>query len=154
MEGKNKIQNKDTMQLKEVATYLEELTKGFKQGKIVVQQGEEFISLLPPESVQVEVEAKQKEGKEKFSLELSWVPAESGSEENEIKISQKEPVASPPEPENREKAPKKKEGGVEETKTEKEAPSTQKASAESGQKSARAAKTSATKGAASKKSGA
>lgn len=154
MEGKNKIQNKNSMDLKEVITYLEELTKGFKQGKIVVQQGEEFISLLPPESVQVEVEAKQKEGKEKFSLELSWVPAGPGSEENEIKITQNEPVASPPEPENKEKTPEKKEGGIEKTKTEKETPSTQKASAESGQKSAQAAKTSAAKGAASKKSGA
>ncbi|MFP4167769.1 MAG: amphi-Trp domain-containing protein [Desulfonatronovibrionaceae bacterium] len=154
MEGKNKIQNKSSMDLKEVITYLEELTKGFKQGKIVVQQGEEFLSLLPPESVQVEVEAKQKEDKEKFSLELSWVPVTSGSEESEIKITQKEPVVSPPEPENKAKDPEKKEGGGEEAKTGKEIPSAQKTSAESGQKSASATKTSAAKGAASKKSGA
>ncbi|MFO7816574.1 MAG: amphi-Trp domain-containing protein [Thermodesulfobacteriota bacterium] len=91
MTEKNKIQNKAAMTLNEAISYLEELSKGFKQGKIVVQQGEEFITLLPPENVQVEVEAKQKHSKEKFSLELSWVPMGTADSEEQIKITQTEP---------------------------------------------------------------
>jgi len=91
MNEKNKIQNKAAMTLNEAISYLEELSRGFKEGKIVVQQGEEFITLLPPENIQVEVEAKQKHSKEKFSLELSWVPTGSMDSEDRIKITQEEP---------------------------------------------------------------
>ncbi len=120
MNEKNKIETKTQMQLQEVITYLEELTKGFKEGKVVVQQGEEYLTMLPPDSINVAVEAKQK-GKEKFSLELSWVPAASSEEsESKITISQKEP----------ETTTSSGESGTEATEEKKEA-STSSASSES-----------------------
>ncbi|SHL15490.1 amphi-Trp domain-containing protein [Desulfatibacillum alkenivorans DSM 16219] len=68
----NKVSQSQTMELEKVAAYLEDLAASFKEGKIVVAKGDEFVTLTPPEQVFVEVEAKAKKDKNKFSLELSW----------------------------------------------------------------------------------
>jgi amphi-Trp domain-containing protein len=68
----NKVELKQVQKIDEVVSYLEGLLKGFKEGKIVVRQGESFVCLTPAEQVEIEVTAKKKKDKEKFSLELSW----------------------------------------------------------------------------------
>jgi amphi-Trp domain-containing protein len=89
--SKKQVTQQGLMATDEVIAYLESLVSSFKEGKVVVQQGEQFVSMNPPEQVSVEVEAKQKEGKEKFSLELSWRNVEQPAESEKVKISSKEP---------------------------------------------------------------
>lgn len=89
--SKKQVTQQGLMATDEVIAYLESLVSSFKEGKVVVQQGEQFVSMNPPEQVSVEVEAKQKEGKEKFSLELSWKNVEQPAENEKVKISSKEP---------------------------------------------------------------
>jgi amphi-Trp domain-containing protein len=81
----DKIELKQIQKIAEVVIYLEGLIKGFKEGKIVVQKGEGFVSLVPAEQVTVMVEAKKKKDKEKFSLELSWHAANANLESVSIK---------------------------------------------------------------------
>lgn len=69
----DKILVEEMMETSNVVAFLEGLVKGFKEGKIVVEKGVESLTLVPPAWVDVEVEAKQKKGKAKFSLELSWL---------------------------------------------------------------------------------
>jgi amphi-Trp domain-containing protein len=95
--SKHKIQVKQTMETTEVIAYLEELLKCFKEGKIVVEKGEETISMDLPETVKVEIGAKQKEDKGGFSLEMSW-KSEAPEVMEPIRISQCEPVDSPLQP--------------------------------------------------------
>ena len=75
---KQKIEVKRFVSYEEAVGYLEDLVKCFKERKIIVQQGDQSLTLLPAESVELEVEAKQKKDKSKVSLEISWVggPAE------------------------------------------------------------------------------
>lgn len=68
----NKIKVKMEGKLDQIVNYLDDIVNSLKQGKVVVQQGEEFVSLEPAENVFFEVEAKQKKGKEKISFELEW----------------------------------------------------------------------------------
>ena len=68
----NKVMLKQNLAIKEVIIYLEDLVKSLKDGKVVVQQEESYVDLNLPETASVVVEAKNKKGKAKFSLELSW----------------------------------------------------------------------------------
>lgn len=68
----SKISSEQTLAVKDVINYLEELTRSFKEGKVVVKQGDDFVNLDIAETVAVEVEGKNKKDKAKFSLELSW----------------------------------------------------------------------------------
>ena len=68
----DKIELKQIQKIDEAIAYLEGLLKGFKAGTIVVRQGEEEVVMNPPAQVAVEISAKKKKEKEKFSLELSW----------------------------------------------------------------------------------
>lgn len=71
----NKVELKQNQKIQEVVAYLEGLLNGFKNGKIVIEQGDSFVCLEPADQVAVEVSAKKKKDKEKFSLELSWYAA-------------------------------------------------------------------------------
>jgi amphi-Trp domain-containing protein len=71
---KDKIELKAVMEPAEVAEYLSALAKGFKAGRIVVEKDGECLELCPEPGAkaEVEVEARIKKDKAKFSLELSW----------------------------------------------------------------------------------
>lgn len=78
MDGeKQKVSIEQQMAYTDAVAYLEALLKGFKEGRIVVERGGESVVLTPPQSVNVEIEARRKGDKQKFSLELEWsaVPA-------------------------------------------------------------------------------
>ncbi|MFP4392694.1 MAG: amphi-Trp domain-containing protein [Desulfohalobiaceae bacterium] len=78
-----------------LTSYLEELIKALKGGKVVLQKEEHFISLTPNEQVSLEISAKQKPDKEEMSLEISWQPKQVQAEaaQSVFKISQTEPEA-------------------------------------------------------------
>ncbi len=76
MDGeKQKVSIEQHMAYTDAVAYLEALLKGFKEGRIVVERGGESVVLTPPQSVNVEIEARRKGDKQKFSLELEWSAA-------------------------------------------------------------------------------
>lgn len=72
MSKKKEVSTKALMERKQVTAYLQDLINCMNDGKLVIQQGSESVTLSPSDIVEVEVEASQKKEKEKFSLELSW----------------------------------------------------------------------------------
>ena len=128
--NKDKVEMKKTMAFAEAADYLAELHKHFKQGKIVIVQGEDHVVMTPPDHVTVEIEAKQKKGKQKFSLEVSWVESEAG----DLTITDTEP--EPPAKEDEDKA----EDTAEETNNEESILEQAKAKAEAAKTAEAAAK--------------
>lgn len=87
---KDKLEMKAQMKSADVAKYLMGLADGFKAGRIVVEQGADSLVLLPAVLAEVEVEARVKKDKARFSLEVSWRTA---CEEDceELKISAGKP---------------------------------------------------------------
>ena len=76
MDGeKQKVSIEQHMAYADAVAYLEALLKGFKEGRIVVERGGESVVLTPPQNVNVEIEARRKGDKQKFSLELEWSAA-------------------------------------------------------------------------------
>ncbi|MDO9632961.1 MAG: amphi-Trp domain-containing protein, partial [Humidesulfovibrio sp.] len=85
---KEKIELKTVMETAEVADYLTALAKGFRAGRIVVEKDGEHLVLNPAamSKAEVEIEARIKKDKAKFSLELSWQLATEQDECAEFKI--------------------------------------------------------------------
>lgn len=91
--NKKEVTVKGTLKPQVVATIIEDILDSFKKGKVVVQNGHDFVTLLPSEQITIELEAQQKKGKEKLVLELSWEKRlEPSMPEGEFKISSEEPV--------------------------------------------------------------
>lgn len=85
---KEKIELKTVMETTEVADYLTALAKGFRAGRIVVEKDGEHLVLNPAamSKAEVEIEARIKKDKAKFSLELSWQLAPEQDECAEFRI--------------------------------------------------------------------
>jgi len=94
--SKKEVGNKGTMELKQVISYLEDLTSSLKTGSICVQSGGEFVTLKPLGPVDLEIEATQKKGKESLVLELGWkTELPTAGEPVNLKITSKEPEPVP-----------------------------------------------------------
>lgn len=81
MSSKNGIVIKGTMDFQSIITFLEDVVNSFKAKTVCVQRGDEFITLTPADSIEMELEAVEKKGKQKLSLELEWreeTPVEAG----------------------------------------------------------------------------
>ncbi len=72
MGDKKEISFETLVTREKVAGYLQNLAESISSGKLNIQKGIETIALTPGETVAMEVEAKQKKEKEKFSLKLTW----------------------------------------------------------------------------------
>ena len=83
----DKIEMKALMESAAVADYLTALAKGFKSGRIVVEKDGESLTLTPAETAEVEVEARVKKDKARFSLEVAWRLAQAQDEPASLKIS-------------------------------------------------------------------
>ena len=66
------ISVKANMELGQVVDYLEALISSLKSGKVYMEQGGKVVTLTPTDDMDVEIEAGEKKGKQKFSLELVW----------------------------------------------------------------------------------
>jgi len=88
---KKEIHFEKEMRTSEVITYLEALISSLKEGKIVIEQGGQFVSLKPSGMIDFEMEARQKSDKEKLSLEFSWCGKSVETEPEPLKISSEEP---------------------------------------------------------------
>lgn len=91
--SKNDLKVKMHGELTNVITYLESLVNSLKEGTVVIQKSDSFITLHPQETVTLEIEAEQKKGKEELSIELSWKSEEviSADTPSTLTISSKEP---------------------------------------------------------------
>ena len=94
MENSNELKIKHSMPLEELAAYLKDISETLGKGQTCLQYDSKFITLHPAKEVEVKIQAEQKKGKERLSLELSWHLAEEKSKPNGFKI-----TASEPEPE-------------------------------------------------------
>lgn len=70
--SKHGISIKGTMDFESVLAFLEDVVNSFREKTVCVQRGDEFITLKPGETIDMELEAVEKKGKQKLSLELSW----------------------------------------------------------------------------------
>jgi amphi-Trp domain-containing protein len=82
----NVILNKD-----EIIQYLESLAQNLKSEKLVIEKGNQFLSLTPSAQIEINVEAKQKKGKEKLRIELSWSTEEASVPADFLKIFSTDP---------------------------------------------------------------
>jgi amphi-Trp domain-containing protein len=89
--AKQEIGVKRTMGLNETIKYLQELTASLKKGEVYVQQGNEYLTLKPREKVFLEVKAKIKRDKEKFTFSIGWYNEAHVTEGDDIKITSKKP---------------------------------------------------------------
>lgn len=88
---KKEVGLKRSMELQEAVSCIKDLAAGLEKGEVYVRQGSEFLALTPSERVFLEVKAKRKKDKEKFSLSIGWYNEELISEGEDIAISSDKP---------------------------------------------------------------
>lgn len=69
---KEKLQLVTRLVCADAAGVIEALAEGLKERCLKIQKGDQTMVLNPPEAVDIELEAKIKEGRGKVSLEISW----------------------------------------------------------------------------------
>jgi amphi-Trp domain-containing protein len=69
---KNEVEIKCKLESDAVAAMFSDLAKSFKEGKVVIQKGSSFVTLRPAGTIEVEIEAVEKKGKQKIDIELGW----------------------------------------------------------------------------------
>ena len=69
---KQKISTKKNMAISEVTDLLRDFADGLDNGKLVLERDGNILELSIPADVDAKVIGQRKEGKEKFSLALSW----------------------------------------------------------------------------------
>ncbi len=94
--NKKDIGVKSAIRLDQAVAYLQDIVNSLKQKKVCVEHRGESLVLNPPDSVTVEVKARQKSGKESISLKIGWLrPTEADETDPELTISAKEPTSAP-----------------------------------------------------------
>ena len=95
---KSEVKIKRTMEAEALADVLDDLVKSFREGTVVVQQGDEFVSLNPAGRIEFELEAGRKKDKQKFSIEMSWRQVDIEADEAaDFRITSQEPEMEAPE---------------------------------------------------------
>ncbi len=95
--SKHGIAIKGTMDFESVLAFLEDVVNSFREKTVCVQRGDEFITLKPGETIDMELEAVEKKGKQKLSLELSWREEIITESEEPFKVSCDVPEVPEPE---------------------------------------------------------
>lgn len=65
----------------DAAGVIDALAEGLKERCLRIQKGDETLVLTPPEAVDLELEARLKDGRGKITLEISWRVSEDGEHE-------------------------------------------------------------------------
>jgi amphi-Trp domain-containing protein len=89
--SKREISIKRSVELAEAITYIQDLAGSLREGKVFVQQGEEYVTLLPREKVALEIKVRAKKDREKFSFSIDWYTECEICEGEDIKISAEQP---------------------------------------------------------------
>lgn len=69
---KNKVKAAGTVDFQRAVSYLEEALASLKSGDLVLTHGDNSVTFRPKGAVEVELEAKEKDGKQEFSFEMTW----------------------------------------------------------------------------------
>lgn len=69
---KKEIKIKQVMDAEALSGMLEDLVRSFREGTVVLESGDEFVTLKPGRQIDLEIEAGHKKGKQKISLEMAW----------------------------------------------------------------------------------
>lgn len=95
--SKRDIEDKLTLELPQLITYLRGLVDSLESRRVFIEKDGDVLSLSPAETVELEIEARQKRGKERLSIELRWqrTPV-SESDKPGLKISSGGPLVTPP----------------------------------------------------------
>ena len=86
---KKQIMFDESMERKQVVKYLEKMVKELNEGKVIIKTDGESLAIEPQDTIRLEVEAKQKKGRERLEIELSW-PVEGSGEEEEAEVTAEE----------------------------------------------------------------
>ena len=73
---KQKVSTKKRMEISEVTGLLRDFADGLDNGKLTLEQDGDILELSIPADVEAKISGRCKEGKEKFSIELSWKKAD------------------------------------------------------------------------------
>jgi amphi-Trp domain-containing protein len=87
---KNKMKVKGSVELQRAIGYLEDILEGMKNGKVVMHRGDQSITFHPVDAVEMEIEAKEKEGKQELSVEMTWRESVHAGEMGGLTISSEE----------------------------------------------------------------
>jgi amphi-Trp domain-containing protein len=68
----NKMKAKGTVELQRVIGYLEGILEGMKNCRVLMHRGDQSITFHPVDTVEMEIKAKEKEGKQELSVEMTW----------------------------------------------------------------------------------
>ena len=95
---KNEVKIKKTLEFSAAKAILENLVKSFGEKTVVIESGNDFVTLSPADTIDIELEASCKKNKEKIVIELTWKKELPVAEkpEAELKISSTEPEIIPP----------------------------------------------------------
>ncbi len=93
----NKISHQQHMKRDDLVGYLENLVASLKAGKIVIERNGQFVSLTPPGTVNLELQAKTKKDKGELSIEISWRQEVEAPVKAPLTISSNEPEILQPE---------------------------------------------------------
>src|SRR5512139_3563779 len=85
--NKNKMKAKGTVELQRAIGYLEDILEGMKHGKIVMHRGDQSITFHSVEAMEIEIKAKEKEGKQELSVEMTWRESALAGEMGDLTIS-------------------------------------------------------------------
>ena len=69
---KNKVKGSGTVDFERAVKFFEEALAGLKSRDLVLSHHDESVNLHPMDAVEVEIEGKEKDGRQKFSFEMSW----------------------------------------------------------------------------------
>lgn len=72
MNATDQFRYSDRMSTGQAADYLVDLAHGIRDGALTLHGQENTITIVPENTVKLEVKAKQKEGKGELELEVSW----------------------------------------------------------------------------------
>jgi amphi-Trp domain-containing protein len=70
--SKKELGLKQTMPLEQAASYLASFAESLRSGKVLIEQEDQSIEMNPGSEALVEVKAKQKKDRQKFSLTVTW----------------------------------------------------------------------------------
>lgn len=90
--SKREINIKRSVALAEAISYIHDLAGSLQEGKVFVQQGDEYVTLMPRENVALEIKVRAKKDKEKFTFSIAWDNARELSEGADIKITAEQPA--------------------------------------------------------------
>ncbi|MBD3380863.1 MAG: amphi-Trp domain-containing protein [candidate division Zixibacteria bacterium] len=89
--SKKELSFKGRVEPARAVNFLNDLVAGLNSGGFYLQNGDDYIGLKPNQHLLMEVEASQKKGKDKITIELSWDREDIQTEDMKLRITSAPP---------------------------------------------------------------